>query len=246
MFLLVLNLDLVSQTRQRIPTRIRRCLFAGADCEVLVLTATRAEALAVWFAECSRGQGEQHLLAHDILEQKTALFIIPDFGLVGGNCVLAHHSVGLGGAEDEVEFAGEGLGDGLDAAGAKNLEVALVGGAEANVVDDGTRSALFAAVFDEEIGLTLYGKRGDLTNIGAVFEGAGGDGLVDLEGFVKELDRGNEHVFKGRTLVGWGQIGLVYMRGRRGVAPGSGWGSAGGKKDSLVLPQNDGSTATGG
>ena len=96
------------------------------------------------------------------------------------------------------------------------------------------------------IGLTLYGKRGDLTNIGAVFEGAGGDGLVDLEGFVKELDRGNEHVFKGRTLVGWGQIGLVYMPGRRGVVPGSGWGSAGGKKDSLVLPQNDGSTATGG
>jgi hypothetical protein len=29
---LVLNLDLVSQTRQRIPTRIRRSLFAGADC----------------------------------------------------------------------------------------------------------------------------------------------------------------------------------------------------------------------
>ena len=98
--MLVLDLDLVSQTRQRIPTRIRRSLFAGADCEVLVLTTTRAEALAVRFAEGSGGQGEQHLLAHDILKQKTALPIIPDFCLVGGNCVLACLGIGLFGAED--------------------------------------------------------------------------------------------------------------------------------------------------
>jgi len=82
---LVLNLELVSQTRQRIPSRIRRCLFAGACCEVPVLTAARAEALAVRLAEGSGGQGEQHLLAHDVLKQKTALFIITDFGLVRGN-----------------------------------------------------------------------------------------------------------------------------------------------------------------
>ena len=122
--------------------------------------------------------------------------------------MLAHLGVGLSGAEDEVELTGEGLANGVDAAGAEDLEVTLVGGAEADVVYLGARAALFAAVLDEEIGLALYGQRSDLSDVRAVFECIGGDDFVDLEGFVEELDRGNEHVFKRRTLVGRGQWAL--------------------------------------
>src|SRR5262249_2258984 len=147
-----------SQTRQRIPTRIRRCLFAGAGCEVLVLTAARAEALAVRLAEGSGRQGEQHLLAHDILEQKTALLIITDFGLVRGNGMLSGVSIYPDRPKNQVKIARKGLGDGLDAAGAEDLEVSLVGGAEADILHLGVGAAFLTAVLDDEVGLAFYGK----------------------------------------------------------------------------------------
>lgn len=103
---LVLYLDLVSQTRQRIPTWIHGTLIAGALCKIQILTTAGAKPLAVRFAEGTTWQGEQHLLTHHILKQKTALLIIPYFGLVFGNCVLARDSIGPFGAEDEVKGAG--------------------------------------------------------------------------------------------------------------------------------------------
>ena len=94
--------------------------------------------------------------------------------------MFAHLGIGFGGTEDEVEVTGEGLGDGLDAAGAEDLEVALVGGAEADVVDLRVGAALFAAVLDEEVGLAFYRERRDLADVGGVFEESGSDGLVDF------------------------------------------------------------------
>lgn len=235
---LVLNLDLVSQTGQRIPTRIRRCLFAGADCEVLVLTTTRAEALTVRFAEGSSGQGQQHLLAHDVLEQKTALFIIPDFSLICGNCVFAHLAIGFGRAEDEVELASDGLGDWFNAASTEDLEVAVVGGAQANVVDLGASAALFAAVFDKEIGLSLDGQWGDLADVGAVVQRAGSDGLVDLEGFVEELGRGNDHALS--VGLWWGGVKCVGLCGGMGVCGLGEWFGLGGRDTGIPrCAQND-------
>jgi len=143
---LVLNLELVGQTRQRIPTWIRRCLITGAGYVVPVLTAARAEALAVRLAEGSSGQGEQYLLAHDILEQKTALFIIPDFRLIRGNCMLSRRGIDAGGAEDEVKIALEGLGNRLNAAGAQDLELSLVVGTEADILHLRVRTSLLTVV----------------------------------------------------------------------------------------------------
>jgi hypothetical protein len=100
---------------------------------VPVLTAARAEALAVRFAEGSGWQGEQHLLAHDILEQKTALFIIPDFRLVRGNCVLARRRIDPHGPKDEVKVTRKGLGNRLHAAGAQDFEITLVVGTLADI-----------------------------------------------------------------------------------------------------------------
>jgi hypothetical protein len=138
----VLYLDLVSQTRQRIPTRISRGFIAGALSKIQILTTAGTKPLAVRFAEGTTWQGEQHLLTHHILEQKTALLIIPYFGLIFRNCVLAGDGIGLFGAEDEVEIALEGGDDGLDAAGAEDFEVSGVGGAEADVVDVGVGGAM--------------------------------------------------------------------------------------------------------
>jgi hypothetical protein len=177
---LVLYLDLVSQTCQGVPTRIDRGLIAGALCKIQILTTAGAKPLAVRFAEGTTGQGEQHLLTHHILEQKTALLIIPYFGLVFRNCVLSCDGVGVFGAEDEVEIALEGGVNGLDAAGAEDLEVALVVGADADVVDVGVGGA----VLDEEVGLAVDGEWTYLVDVGGVVQDAGGDGFVELQGFV--------------------------------------------------------------
>jgi hypothetical protein len=176
----VLYLDLVSQTCQGIPTRVGRGLVAGALCKIQILTTAGAKPLAVRFAEGTTWQGEQHLLTHHILEQKTALLIIPYFGLIFSNCVLSGDGISAFGAENEVKIALEGGWDGFDAAGAEDFEVALVGGADADVVDVGVGGA----VLHEEIGLAFDGEWAHLMDVRGVFESAGGDGFVELEGFV--------------------------------------------------------------
>jgi hypothetical protein len=196
--LLVLDLELVSQTRQRIPTRIRRCLIAGAGDVVPILTAARAEALAVRLAEGSGRQGEQHLLAHDILQQKTALFIIPDFGLVGGNCVLPGLGVHAGGPEDQVELSLQRLGNRFNAPGAQNLKLAGIRGPQPDVLDlivtlRVTAAPFAAVVFHDQVGLALYGQLRDLADVGAVVQHTGSYGFVDRERLIEELNGRNKH-----------------------------------------------------
>jgi hypothetical protein len=156
-------------------------------CKIQILTTAGAKPFAVRFAEGTTWQGEQHLLTHHILKQKTALLIIPYFGLIFGNCVLAGDGISLFWAEYEIEVAGEWGRDGLDAAGAEDLEVAAVLGAEADVVDVGVG----AAVLDEEVGLAFDGERANLVDVGGVVQGTGGDGLVELKRLIDELERGN-------------------------------------------------------
>jgi hypothetical protein len=113
--------------------------------------------------------------------------IIPYFGLIFRNGVLAGDGIGSFRAEDEVKIALKGGRDGFDAAGTEDFEVGMVASAEADVVDVATG----AAMFDDEVGLAFDGHRAKLTDVGGVVEGSGGDGFVDLEGFVYELDRGD-------------------------------------------------------
>src|SRR6185503_20927793 len=131
----MLLLELFGQTGKRIPTHVGWSRIAGTLRLIQVLTTARAKPFAVCCAESTAGQGEQHLLAHHILEQKTAVLIIPDFGLVGGDGVLAGLGFGGAGAEDEVKVALEGDFDRFEAAGAENLEAPGIVGAEADVVD---------------------------------------------------------------------------------------------------------------
>jgi hypothetical protein len=198
-------LDCICQTGERIPPRIDRSLIASTGGAVQILTTAGAKSFAVRRAERATGQGEQHLFAHDILKQKTALFIIPDFCLVDGNCAFAGFGVGGLGAEDEVEVARHGDGDGFDAAGAEDLELALVGGAEADVVD----VLVVAAMFDEEIGAALDGEGTDLTDVDGVVDHPGSDGLVDKERLLFEIDGGYQHSSQGKENAREGQMARV-------------------------------------
>jgi hypothetical protein len=56
--ILVLQLELVGQTRKRIPPRIGGRLIAGAFCLIQVLTTARAKPFAVCRAEGATRQGE--------------------------------------------------------------------------------------------------------------------------------------------------------------------------------------------
>jgi hypothetical protein len=190
--LVLVGLDCAGQARERTPLQTCVGWVAIAGFEVQVLATARAKSFAVFFAERAARQGEQHLFAHDILKGKTAHFIIADFGLVEGNGTFAGVSVSGLRAEDEVEAAGERRTHRLHAAGAEEFEVAVVGGADADVGD----LLAVAAVFNDEIGTAGDGERANLGDVGSVFEGAGRDGLVEEEGFVFELERGDDHALR--------------------------------------------------
>jgi hypothetical protein len=149
----------------------------------------RAKSLAVILAERPSGQGKKHLFTHGVLQQQTAVFIIPDFGLVFRNCVLSGLVIDASGAKNEIEVAGEGLLDGFDAAGAEDFETAFKVGAEADVLDE----VFGAAVFEDEGGVAFEAERADLADVGGVFDHTGGEGFVEFEGFVDELCGGDEH-----------------------------------------------------
>ena len=55
---LVLQLELIGQTRKRIPTHIGRSLIAGAFCLIQILTTARAKPFTVRPAEGATWQGE--------------------------------------------------------------------------------------------------------------------------------------------------------------------------------------------
>ena len=188
----LLDCDRTCQTGERIPPRIDRSLIATAGGAVQILTTAGAKSFAVRRAERAAGQGEQHLFAHDILKQKTALFIIPDFCLVDGNCAFAGFGVGSLGTEDEVEVAVDGDGDGFDAAGAEHLELSFVGGADADIVD----VVVVAAMFDEQIGAALDGEGSDLADVDGVVDHPGSDGLMDKERLFFEIDGGYQHRYQ--------------------------------------------------
>jgi len=54
----VLRLELVSQTRKRIPTQISRSLIAGTFCLIQILTTARAEPFAICRTEGATRQGK--------------------------------------------------------------------------------------------------------------------------------------------------------------------------------------------
>jgi hypothetical protein len=196
-------LDCVCQTGERIPPRIDRSLVASTGGAVQILTTAGAKSFAVRRAERTSWQGEQHLLTHDILKQKTAFFIIPDFCLVHRNCAFSGFGIGGLGTEDKVEVAIHGDGNGFDAAGAEDLEVAIEGGTEADIVD----VVVVAAVFDEQIGAALDGEGADLADVDGVVDHPGSDGLLDKERLFFEIDGGYQHRYQGKEIAREGQMG---------------------------------------
>jgi len=126
--ILVLQLELVRQTRKRIPSRISRGLIAGASCLIQVLTTARAKPFAVRRTEGATRQGQQHLLPHHILQQKTALFIITDFGLIRRNGTLPGFGIGLLRPENQVKIPLQWYRNRIDATRTQNLKLRSVMG----------------------------------------------------------------------------------------------------------------------
>ena len=141
----MLDLELIGQTRKRIPSQIGRSVAAGTGCKIQILATARAKPFAIFLAESTAGQGEQHLFAHHIFKRKTALLIITDFCLIGGNCVFPGDRIGLLGPEHQVELSAQRQRHRLDAAGAENLEVAMIRSPQPDVVDLGTGVAVLTS-----------------------------------------------------------------------------------------------------
>jgi hypothetical protein len=143
--------------------------IASADLGIPIPSTARAESLAVLLAERSRGQGEQHLLAQYVLNRKTASFIVPDFRIGGRDGVLRGVCVDTGGAEKQVKVFFEPMGDRIEAAGAGHFEVALVAGAQTDVLD----LIVGPAMLGEQVGAAAHRHAVELPDPGAVIDGAG-------------------------------------------------------------------------
>ena len=100
----------------------------------------------------------------------------------------AGRSVGPGDAAEGEDRRGHGL----DATGAEQLEVAVVGRAQADVGD----MLAVAAMLDDEIGAAGDGQRTNLGNIRGIVERAGRDGFIEQERFFFELERGDDHALR--------------------------------------------------
>jgi len=174
------------------------------------LATAWAKSFAVRRAERAAGQGEKHLFAHDILKQKTALSIIPDFCLVDGNCSFPGGGIGPFWAEDEVEFTFHGDGNWVDAAGAEDFELPFIAGSEADIADE----LVGAAVFDEEVGLAVDGQGADLEDVGGVVDQARSELLVDDKGFFFEIEGSNQHINKGMEIGACGQMRISGFPGK--------------------------------
>ena len=108
-----------------------------------------------------------------------------------------------------------GLGDGLDAAGAEDFEVAVISGAEADVVHLRSCTALFAAVLDEQVGLAFDRERGDLADVGGVVQRVREGWFRRSKGFIEELDRGDDHDL--RVGLWWGGVKFLKCMMRDGM-----------------------------
>jgi hypothetical protein len=166
-----------AEVGQRCPPRIALACIASTGLGIPIPSTARAKSFAVLLAERSRGQGEQHLLAQHVLNRKTASFIVPDFRIGGRDGVLRGVCVNTGGPEKQVEVFFQAMSDRIEAAGAGHLEVALVGGAQTDVVD----MLVGTAMLGDEVGASAYRHAVQLPDAGAVVDGAGRNGLAKLK-----------------------------------------------------------------
>jgi len=95
---------------------------------IQVLTTARAKPFAVRRTEGATRQGQQHLLPHHILQQKTALFIITDFGLIRRNGTLPGFGIGLLRPENQVKIPLQWYRNRIDATRTQNLKLRSVMG----------------------------------------------------------------------------------------------------------------------
>jgi hypothetical protein len=91
--------------------------------------------------------------------------------------VLRGVCVDTGGAKKQVEVFFQPMGDGIEAAGAGHLEVALVGGAQTDVVD----MLMCPAMFGEQVSAAAYRHAVQLPDAGAIIDGAGRNGFAKLK-----------------------------------------------------------------
>jgi len=134
--------------------------------EVQILPAVNAKTLAILCTQGASGQGEQHLLTHHVLEQKTCLSIIPYFGLILGNCAFASLGIRVLRPKQQVEVALERHIHWLDTACAQYLKVALVARPHANVFDRLIRPAML----HDQVRFALDRKRPNLARIRRILD----------------------------------------------------------------------------
>jgi len=130
-------------------------------------------------------QGQEHLFPEHVFKRKATVLIIPDFCLGRRDGMLGADRIHSGRAEEEIKVTAQVLLNGLNAAGAGNLEVAAEGAFQADIGND----VFGPAVLMEHFGATL------------------GSEIALLDGFFAEID---DFWRKGYVEIAWFSFQIVY------------------------------------
>ncbi len=122
-----------------------------------------------------------------------------------------------GGPEKQVEMLIQPMGHRIEAAGAGHLEVALVGRAQANVVN----LIVGAAMLGEEVGTAAYRHAVQVPDTGAVIDGTGRNGLAEFKRLPFQIEHGNQYGHGILTVTRWWQERLDARRQSPVVTSGS-------------------------
>jgi len=165
------------------------------------------KALAVLATQRASGQGQQHLLTHHVLKQKTCLPIIPYFGLVLGNCAFPGLRIRILRPEQQIEIALQLHRHRLHAARAQNLKVTLVPRPNPDIVD----RLLRPAMLHNQIRFALNRQRPNLPRIQRILDRAWRNLLTKLQRLILQIKRCNQHDIQPRTQRPAGQIFFVQI-----------------------------------
>ena len=97
--------------------------------------------------------------------------------------------VDTGRPEKQVKVFFEPMRHRIEASGAGHFEVALVAGAQTDVLD----LIVGPAVFGDEVGAAAHRHSVELPNPGAVIDGAGRDGLIEFKWLPFEIEHRNQY-----------------------------------------------------
>jgi hypothetical protein len=173
---------------QRCPPWVCLICIAGTDFMVSITATAGADSFALLLAENSSGQRQQNLLTQNVLNRKTALFIVTDFRVGGRDGAFRASCVHAGGPKNQIERFFEVLLHRIQAPGTQKCEITLVFRSQTDVMNN----VVSAPVFCDQVGAAAHRQTAYLLNAGSEVDRTSRDRFAELNRLPFEVEHRND------------------------------------------------------